>query len=198
MAEKDKKRRVRNIVLAILSGGTVLGVGAAVTLAAWQDDEFANGTFTATQFNMQGSVDGSAYSDNTTAPGQALSFTLPTATSIEPDDVVYAPFAVRLDTGTTVPATVTISDATALTGTDSLAGLSYELYSTGATFGCDAATAPTGTPLIASTALGTVPAATTGAPGTAENLCFVVTADDGTALVPGQTGTAVWDFTATP
>lgn len=37
MAEKATGRKVR----AILAGGLVLGVGAAVVLAAWNDSEFA-------------------------------------------------------------------------------------------------------------------------------------------------------------
>ena len=42
------------MIRAILAGGLVLGVGAAVTLAAWNDSEFVTGTFTAGTFNLRG------------------------------------------------------------------------------------------------------------------------------------------------
>lgn len=52
MATKDTQRKV----LAVLAGGVVLGVGVGVTLAAWNDSEFATGTFTAGSFNLEGST----------------------------------------------------------------------------------------------------------------------------------------------
>lgn len=60
--------RNRRKVLAVLAGGLVLGVGAAITLAAWNDSEFATGTFTAGSFNLQGSTDGTTYAEHTAAP----------------------------------------------------------------------------------------------------------------------------------
>ncbi|MFN3340157.1 MAG: SipW-dependent-type signal peptide-containing protein, partial [Dietzia sp.] len=40
--QKQDRARKRK---ALLAGGVVLGLGAAVTLAAWSDDVFANGIF---------------------------------------------------------------------------------------------------------------------------------------------------------
>ena len=63
MVTKDGNRKI----LAVLAGGLVLGVGVAVTLAAWNDSEFATGTFTAGSFNLEGSTTGdtdAAYSDH--------------------------------------------------------------------------------------------------------------------------------------
>ena len=47
-AHDTAKRRSRSrMIRAILAGGLVLGVGTAVTLAAWNDSEFVTETFTA-------------------------------------------------------------------------------------------------------------------------------------------------------
>jgi predicted ribosomally synthesized peptide with SipW-like signal peptide len=188
-----RNRRTR----AILAGGLVLGIGAAVTLAAWNDSEFAQVTFTAGTFNLTGSTDGTTFTDHATVatPG-SLGFTV-SPTALSPGDIVYAPFAVRLDQTTTSDAVVTVSNA-ATSG--SVAGLTYSLMQPTA-FGCSATT--TGTALVPSaTNLGTVPGGTTftlakgtaGAAGTAAYLCFTVTAGPG--LTQGQTGTATWQFTA--
>jgi predicted ribosomally synthesized peptide with SipW-like signal peptide len=97
---------------ALIAGGLVLGVGAAVTLAAWNDSEFAQGTFAAGTFNMLGSVDGTTYTDHATVGSPAtLAFTV-NPTSLSPSDVIYAPFAVELGPNTTNDATVMISSAT--------------------------------------------------------------------------------------
>lgn len=193
------RTKKRGIIRAILAGGLVLGVGAAVTLAAWNDSEFATGTFSAGTFNLEGSTDGTAFADHATAPGAALGFTVNPA-SLSPGDVVYAPFAVRLAANTTNNATVTVAVPTPAT-TGSVTGLTYQILQPTA-FGCTAAT--TGTTLVpAGTAVGSVPSAVTfsltkGAPttsaGAAVNLCVKVTA--GASIVQGQTGTATWQFQA--
>src|SRR5690606_23874046 len=53
-------------VRALLAGGVVLGIGAAATLAAWNDSEYAGATFTAGSFNLEGAVDGAdgSYTDH--------------------------------------------------------------------------------------------------------------------------------------
>ncbi|MEO7015325.1 MAG: SipW-dependent-type signal peptide-containing protein [Leifsonia sp.] len=188
-----RSRRVR----AILAGGLVLGVGAAVTLAAWNDSEFATGTFSAGTFNLVGSTDGTTFTDHATAGTAAtLGFTVP-ASSLSPGSVTYAPFAVELAANTTNAAIVTVSNA-ATTGT--VTQLTYELLQT-TTFGCASGT--TGTDLVpAGTALATVPGTPTfplaqgtgGAAGAPVFLCFKVTA--GAGLTQGQTGSATWQFQA--
>ncbi|BAS15053.1 hypothetical protein AHiyo8_33560 [Arthrobacter sp. Hiyo8] len=137
----------RGKMRALLAGGLVLGVGAAVVLAAWNDSEFATGTFTAGTFNLQGSTDGASYTDHAASPGATLPFTL-NPTNLAPGDTVYAPFAVRLAANTTTGSTVTVNTATA---TGSVANLSYELVQP-TSFGCSSST--TGTELVqAGTAL---------------------------------------------
>lgn len=189
-------RRARKLK-AVLAAGLVLGAGAAVTLAAWNDSEFAQGTFIAGTFNLVGSVDGTTYTDHATAGSPAtLGFTVDAA-SLSPGAVTAAPFAVELAANTTNPAVVTVSSG-ATTGT--VTNLTYELLQT-TTFGCTAST--TGTDLVAAgTALNTVPGSTTfpltqgtgGAAGAPVFLCFKVTG--GAGLAQGQTGTATWQFQA--
>lgn len=199
MATKTTQRKV----LAVLAGGLVLGVGAAVTLAAWNDSEFATGTFTAGAFNLEGSTTGAAagYAEHDTeGTAAAISFTAP-FDNLAPDDVVYAPFWVRLDDTTTSSATLTAVAPTA-TGANA-ANLSYEVYSIASGATCDA-TASTGTLLASGASLtdfaagGTVAlaeGATAGTPGAPAQLCFAVTAEP--TLVSGETATATWSFTAT-
>lgn len=185
-------------VRAILAGGLVLGLGATVVMAAWNDSEFGSGTFTAGTFDVQGSTDGVTYTSHATAPGATLGFTV-SPDNLAPGQTVYAPFALRLAAGTTTDATVTINAATA-SGT--VTGLTYELIQTAA-LGCDAGTAGTATNVPAGSAITAAPAspeftltngATTATAGDPAYFCFRVTA--GTGLVQGQTGTATWQFAA--
>lgn len=203
MATKATQRKV----LAVLAGGLVLGVGTAVTLAVWNDSEFANGTFTAGTFNLEGSTDGTAYADHNSAGTAAtLAFTLPAGLvgNMSPTSSVYAGFWVRLAAGTTSGANLvadgTTADAAATSNSDHL---SYSIYQLAPGATCNAATA-TGTPIATGATLdvqtGTTPipltvGGTPAVPGTAVQLCFKVTAD--AALEPSLVTNATWKFTAT-
>lgn len=203
MAENTKRRKV----LAILAGGLVLGVGTAVTLAAWNDSEFASGDFTAGSFNLEGAVDGAAgtYEEHESAGAAAeIAFTVD-ASNMAPEDTVYAPFWVRLDDATTSPATLT---AAGITGSGDTAKLSYEVYEIDAAATCGEAAIADGTPVawgddLTSLTAPTAPTAedsvglTPGADaddGAPAQLCFVVTA--GADLEQGEVASATWQFTA--
>ncbi|MEO9327653.1 SipW-dependent-type signal peptide-containing protein [Gordonia aurantiaca] len=69
-ARKGRKRK------AILASGAVLGVGAVVTLAAWNDTVFSNGTFGIGDiaWNVQGSHDGTDWAEYDTSPGRDIVF----------------------------------------------------------------------------------------------------------------------------
>ncbi|UYO95850.1 SipW-dependent-type signal peptide-containing protein [Microbacterium sp. M28] len=168
----------RTKIYAVLAGGLVLGVGTAVTLAAWNDSEFASVDFAAGSFVFQGSTDGTTFADHASEAGAAeLTFTAP-FDNLSPDDVVYAPFALRLEAST--PADLT-SIAPVVTGT--LSGdLAFAAVETTA-FGCDATSFAAGT---------AVPTTITG--GETVNLCLQVTA--GPDIEQGGTGTAVWQWNA--
>lgn len=195
-------------IKAILAGGLVLGVGAAITLAAWNDSEFATGTFASGEFNLQGSTTAadSGYADHESAAGAAeLDFTVPVA-NMAPDDVVYAPFFVRLAADTTSPADLALValDSTDTSGTNS-AELAYGVYAIDAAAACDA-TATSGTELgsgatladdaaISGDTVSLAIGAPTTDPGAAVQLCFVVTAS--ADLEQGAETVATWQLTAT-
>lgn len=194
---RDRRRKIG----AILAAGLVLGVGATATLAAWNDSEYAKGSFAAGSFNLQGSTDGTNYSDHATSGAAAtLGFTV-SPTNLAPGDVVYAPFAVRLAANTTTDASVTVQ---AVSNTGTVTNMTYVLVRT-SSMTCDASAVTGGTVVIASgTAMSSVgtPAGWTlskGSPvtsdGTPVYLCFAVTA--GAGLVQNQSGTATWQITAT-
>ncbi|WP_194860689.1 SipW-dependent-type signal peptide-containing protein [Dietzia sp. SYD-A1] len=109
--ERSRKRK------ALLAGGVVLGLGAAITLAAWSDDVFADGVFNTGTIELQGNVTGAGTVGNTT-PGWAnydgpdsnpangtgaLAFPFRPQTLV-PFEPVYAPIALRLSNDTTIDA----------------------------------------------------------------------------------------------
>lgn len=195
-ASKTRSRKFK----AILAGGIVLGVGAAVTLAAWTDDEWAEGVFGAGSFNVEGSTDGSSFTDHESADGAAsLDFQVG-ADNLSPGDTAAAPFVLRLDDATSYDATVALTSAAG--SGDNTGALSYEIVQVASAGDCSATA--TGTSIVdAGTALNSTGGAadfdltagsgsTAGAPVT---LCFKVTAGDD--LEQGQNTTAQWQFTAT-
>ncbi len=193
MGRGTKIKRVR----AIMAGGLVLGVGAAVTLAAWSDSEFAQGTFAVGDFELLGSTDGAVFAAHDNLPGSPpaeLGFAI-NPENIAPGEPVYAPFAIELSETSSYAASVGVSATSATPGlADSL---TYSLVST-SDFGCDAATFAAGTPLVADepTVDSEAPAIfTLTATETPTYLCFAVTADQAT-LTPGTSGTVLWEFPA--
>lgn len=177
-------------VRAILAGGMVLGVGASLTLAAWTDDEFASGFFSAGTFVFEGSADGEVFTDNPTAPGQTIAFEVGAA-NLSPGDSVSGAYTLRVGDESTTDATVVVNDDESVPA----AGLTYSLIETDG-HGCDAD--PVGAEIITDVPLG-------GASedvdlgmfevDTPRSFCITVTADE--ALEQGSTATGTWQFTAT-
>lgn len=205
-APPARKRKVR----AIMAGGLVLGVGAAVTLAAWNDSEFAQGIFTTGQFNLEGSVDGAAFDDNDTEASAAqMTFS---AGNMVPGETTYAPFWVRLDAATTVNGAIAEDTGLSLVSADNAGAednteaFSYSVYQIPADTTCGPAAADGGTAIAAAETFGAsdigpatsinLAAGDADAPGSAVQLCFEITADDET-LAQGTTTTATWEVTAT-
>lgn len=195
MTTKNRKTK------ALLAGGLVLGIGAAATLATWTAIEFANSSFTAGAFVLEGSVDGAkTFAPHPTSPGAGLRFGV-TADKLSPNDVVYANYAIRLAKQSTAPGDVTIK-AAGTTGT--VSALSYTIVKSDT---CDAASiaaaapadilVPAGTPVgkVAGPASFTLPQKAEGAVDAVPvKLCIAVAAD--ATLAQGQTGNAVWSFNA--
>lgn len=193
--ETKSHRNGSRKIAAVLAGGLVLGVGTMATLASWNDSEFAAATFTAGKFIFEGAADQTTFTDHaTTGAAAALTFTAP-FNNLTPNDVVYAGYAVRLGTGTTNNATVTVTN----TATGAATDYQYTLFTT-STAGCSAAAVSTGT-IIATSDLGAGTgnfalnkAALTTNPGTATFLCFKVTAD--ATVAQASTSTITWKLQA--
>lgn len=204
-ANRARTRRSRQRVLAILAGGLVLGVGAAVTLAVWNDSEFATGTFTSTSFDFVGSNTDSAYSSHATAPGNTLSFST-NFDNMSPDTVVYAPYFVKTTTGSTAGTMLIATfDHTDVSGPSNETHLAWGVYQLASTVtACDAAGVSGGT-LLASGAT-FVDNATVNLPvggvalvaDTPIPLCIVVTAgSQASGFQQGSVTTGTWEFKAT-
>lgn len=183
----------RRKATAVIAGGLVLGVGAAITLAAWNDSEFATGSFGTGALGLEGSTDGTVFSNSLTTPGKILTFVID-ADALSPGDVVAVPFAVQLSAASAYAADLMIAAVSA----DSIAAdLTYDLVDTG-TFvaGCDETTA--GTILVndaATTASGPTVLPSFTAAATPLNLCFIVTA--GPDIAQNLTGSVTWEFVGT-
>ncbi|EMY34299.1 hypothetical protein D477_010366 [Arthrobacter crystallopoietes BAB-32] len=189
-----------------MAGGLVLGVGAAVTLAAWNDSEFAQGTFTAGSFNVQGSNNGTDYADHEAAGG-GLKLTFGNVTdNLSANETVYASYWLRLAKGSTTggtlqPAGVTVAEAAGVS--DNADAISYVINQVPAGGSCGPGVGTqvaSGTDLRSQTA-GTVRgvplvAGANGAEGPAVQLCIAVTAGDETAFDQGLSTTATWQFDA--
>lgn len=179
---------------AILAGGLVLGVGAAITLAAWNDSEFATGIFAGGGFGIEGSTDGTTFTEHPTEAAAApLTFAVE-ADNLAPEEPVYAGFAVQLTAASTYAGTV---DITATSGAAIASSLTYSVVET-TTFGCDAASFAAGDPLVTDAATTSSTAAdifTLGAVTTPVFLCFEVT--PAATLPPASpSGTVLWEFSA--
>jgi predicted ribosomally synthesized peptide with SipW-like signal peptide len=211
LTRPDTGRRRSRMVRAILAGGLVLGIGTAVTLAAWNDSEFVTNTFTAGQFSIEGAVTDptvtSTFSEHATvATAGAVTYTLPQS-NLSPNQTILAPYAVRTVAGTNYNATVGVylNAAANTTGTTLVSNLGWAIYPQ-TSWGCTntstgviasqaiGALAVTNTPIGAGFNLtkGGAAGATAGAP---QYLCFVVTT--GAGLAQNAAGTVTWEFRAT-
>ncbi|UYY81987.1 SipW-dependent-type signal peptide-containing protein [Arthrobacter sp. YA7-1] len=187
---------------AILAGGIVLGVGAAVTLAAWNDSEFVTGTFNAGHFSVQGSTDGTAFSDHVSGSPATLSFSTG-FDKLSPSTTVAAPYVLHLDKDTVYDATVSVNSA-ASSGT-AASQLTYGIVEVASVADCTPSAVGVSTIVPAGTALNSVDGATPfgltkpvtpgTSPGSDQFLCLQVTA--GAGLVQGSSAVGTWEFRAT-
>ena len=118
----------------MLAFGLVLGVGAAVTDAAWTDPEYASGTFKAGTFDIESATDQSlaTYTSHNTSAGAAVftfdTASLPLSTAMYPGSVVASPWAIRAAAGS-IAGTVTLAAATLTSATNSFAtDLQYRVF----------------------------------------------------------------------
>lgn len=88
--QSQKSRKIR----AIAAGGAVLGVGAAITLAAWSDSEFAQGIFNSGTFGIEASADGGATWTENPDPDSPLTLNFD-AEAMAPGETVTAAYQIR-------------------------------------------------------------------------------------------------------
>ncbi|WP_426985884.1 SipW-dependent-type signal peptide-containing protein [Pseudarthrobacter sp. Y6] len=196
--DRSKNRKVK----AILAGGLVLGLGAAVTLAAWNDSEFVTGTFGVGHFNVLGSADGTTFGDHAAGSPAALSFTTG-FNNLSPSETVAAPYVLQLDTTTNFDATVSMNSA-ASSGT-AAGQLTYKIIKVASVAGCTPTATGTATIVPAGTALNSVAGASTFSlarstslgtlTGADVFLCIQVTSS--TSLVQDTSAVGTWEFLAT-
>jgi len=198
---------------ALLAGGLVLGVGAAMTYASWTDNEYATGAFSASRFGVQSAVDvpPATYTDNPVAPGATLGFD---AAGMAPGDIRSATISIRTITSS-VAGTVELQTPTVANNAGNTApllgdALRYKAYRfTSGT--CSATSTPaTGIDWIAGNATTTIaltaampanstvlPAATQAAAGSPVAFCFQVSLPTGADnALQGKGAAATWRFAA--
>ncbi|WP_016691555.1 SipW-dependent-type signal peptide-containing protein [Rhodococcus rhodochrous] len=107
----DNKAQKRRKVRAILASGLVLGVGAAVTLAAWNDSVWGNAQFGtgANTWNVQGDF-GGGFNEYIENPGGSMIFT-PGFGNLAPGQTVASLVGLR-ETGSNLDAIVSLQRAT--------------------------------------------------------------------------------------
>lgn len=196
----DSSARSRKIK-ALLAGGTVMGFGAVMTLAAWTDQVWAGAEFSAGVFNVETSptgAEGSYREHPTQNDALELEFEV-RAANLSPGDSVAAPLVLRLDADTTYAATVVL-ESVSPSGSNA-PHLSYSIVrvptasacapnATGQSVGSGATLAAVSNPVPFSLTPGAGSAA-----GDPVALCFRVTA--GSGLLQGQGATGQWRFVAT-
>ena len=196
---------------AILAGALVLGVGAAVTVAAWTDNEYSEGSFSATTFTTESSVNfGGTWADNIASPGATMTFS---TAGMSPNTFRYGSLWVRTkpasDSGSLTLTAPTIVDTPATAPTLSSV-LLYRVITTAAITACDASLFTAGASYIVGSSAGPVALTTAGGstavaaaasatlPGTPTRFCFEVTLPASAPnTVQGKATSAVWRVNAT-
>ncbi len=169
-------------IRAIAAGTAVIGIGAAVTLAAWSDSEFAQGTFATGNFGIEASANGADFA-NHTASDSALSLTFVGADQLAPGQTVATNYQIRnIANGADSTVTFASQDATG----DLANALTAQIIKT-ADATCAADTQGEALDLNGTFDL-------TGQ--TPQNLCVKVTLSADYSNVTTQEGTFVWGFTA--
>lgn len=195
-AKRLRSRRVR----AVLASGLVLGVGAAATLAAWNDSEHTTATFTAGQFGIVGATDGTNFS-NHLSPGPPAPATLGFAAPVgamAPGNTVYALFSVKTVDPSVAGQVQLVANNTGITGLGPSLRYSVSVIAgtscNATTFGAGTLVVPAGSVLTVN-ATGPQPLTANG--GNQVNYCFAVTLpSDADNSAQGLSADAKWIFQA--
>lgn len=166
---------------AVAAGGAVIGLGVAMTLAAWSDSEFARGTFSTANFGIQGAAGDNNFADHPTE-AEALNLVFSPAQPMQPGQTVFQPYQLKnIQNG--VDSTVTLASETK---SGNLPLTAQVIKTTGTT--CDANTTGEQVNVGGSFDL-------TGQ--TVQNFCIKVTLDQAYEG-QGESNDIVWRFDAAP
>lgn len=139
----EADRRLGLKIRAILAGGLALGVGATMTLAAWNDSEYATTTVTASTFsivgNMSGQTGGTAFTEHdTTATAGVVTYS-PAVTGMSPGTVSYGTVAIQTTAATNVTGSVIVQQSGAAPSTPLAGALRYAMRAVPSGASCNAA-----------------------------------------------------------
>lgn len=196
---RERRRLHSRRVRAVLAGGLVLGIGAAATLAAWNDSEFGAASFTAGRFDIVGAADGTTFSSHATVGAAAtLNFQL-APTAMAPGTTTYALFSVRT-ANPSVAGTVQLTAGTP-GGTGLATYLTYGVRTIAGTT-CNGTTYPAGTSVVtdgsALTAGGASTQTVTANGASQVNYCIAVTLPTTAPnAAQGLTMSQTWQFQGT-
>ncbi|MBH0007835.1 hypothetical protein I6E58_00620 [Salinibacterium sp. SWN1162] len=174
-----------------------------MTLASWNDSEFASSSFEASSFGTESSTVAGVWADNDAAPGAALTVA---AGSLKPSESKYAWVNIRLSSASTIGGTVALASST--TSGALIPALEFRAVRTPTASSACSAAAFAGTPsyiagnsttYLPITDVPVAPAASTLAhPGGELRYCFHIrlksSADNS---LQGAVGTATWLFAGT-
>lgn len=193
---------------ALLACGAVLGLGTAATLAAWSDDVWVTSSFVASQFNVQGSVDGSTWEDYNQTSG-VLQFTTPLENALIPGATVYAPLSLRVAPGSTHDAAITLTRAPTAPQSNAadialFQELRVQLYSAESDSRCRSGITENALPgfeaeKVLTTNHSSSPILNLTRGGSAKVVCLKIRLknDAAPAAAGGSTGAMTWEFRAT-
>jgi predicted ribosomally synthesized peptide with SipW-like signal peptide len=180
--------------MAVLAGGLVLGVGAAITLAAWNDSEFATGDFASGSFGIQGSDDGTTFGEHPSGAPATLTFEVG-ADLLSPSSTVYSLFSVKLLSTSDYAAALGLTSVGAGTIAPAVTNSIADIAGTT----CDAAAFSGGTVVVPAstpaTQASSLPLGSLSTLAEQQNYCIAVTTSG--ALTQGQSGSITWEFTGT-
>ena len=207
-------RRLGLKIRAILAGGLALGVGATVTLAAWNDSEYATTTVTASTFtivgNMSGQTGGTAFTEHDTTGTAGTVTYSPAVTGMSPGTVSYGTVAIQTSAATNVAGSVIVQQSGTAPSTALAGALRYAIRVAPSQAACAealfTATAPTGTVIVPNAtafSTGVVTAGQTAQPlsaaaGSTVFYCVRIELPTGSlSSLQGGTATVAWQFLAT-
>lgn len=205
-------RRLGLKIRAILAGGLALGVGATVTLAAWNDSEYATTTVTASTFNIVGNMSGGTgfTEHDTTATAGAVTYT-PTVAGVSPGTVSFGTVQIQTTSATNVGGSVVVQQSGAAPSTPLAGALTYAIRVAPNVAGCNQALFTNASPPAGSVIVPNATAFSTGivsagqtaqslsaAAGNTVTYCVRIELPAGApSSLQGGTAAATWQFLAT-